>query len=43
MFEGYLDEVTPEQLTMTIKDKTRRKQITLDRKQIAKARLAIEF
>ena len=43
VFEGYLDEVTPEQLTMTIKDKTRRKQITLDRKQIAKARLAIEF
>lgn len=43
IYEGYLDKVTPEQLTMTIKDKTRRKQIKLNRKQIAKVRLAIEF
>ncbi|KRN29606.1 ribosome maturation protein RimP [Lactobacillus selangorensis] len=42
-YEGTLNEVTPDTVTLTIKDKTRRKQITIDRKQIAKARLAIEF
>lgn len=42
-FTGYLKEVTPETLTITIKIKTRDKDITFERSNIAKARLAIKF
>lgn len=42
-YEGFLKELTAEALTLEVKDKTRRKQIEFDRKNIAKARLAIEF
>lgn len=42
-YDGFLDEITKETLTMTIRIKTREKQITFERKNIAKARLAIQF
>ncbi|CAM3263716.1 ribosome maturation factor RimP [Vagococcus sp. PNs007] len=42
-FEGTLKELTPETLTLTVKIKTRVKDITFDRSNIAKARLAIQF
>lgn len=42
-YEGFLKELTQEELTLTVKIKTRKKDITFDRKNIAKARLAIEF
>lgn len=42
-FNGYLKEVTPDSLTLTVKIKTRDKDITFERSNIAKARLAIKF
>ncbi|MGX7014401.1 ribosome maturation factor RimP [Vagococcus silagei] len=42
-FQGYLKELTPDQLTLTVTVKTREKEMTFDRKNIAKARLAIKF
>lgn len=43
IYEGTLTAVTPEELTLSVKIKTRRKKFTFARKQIAQARLAIEF
>lgn len=42
-FTGFLKELTSETLTLTVKIKTREKEITFERKNIAKARLAIQF
>lgn len=42
-YEGTLASFTPEQLTLKVKIKTRVKEVTIDRKNIAKARLAIQF
>ncbi|WEG72759.1 ribosome maturation factor RimP [Vagococcus intermedius] len=42
-FDGFLKELTPETLTLTVKIKTRIKDITFERSNIAKARLAIQF
>ena len=43
VYEGTLKELTEETLTLTIRIKTREKEIEFDRKKIAKARLAIKF
>ena len=43
VYEGTLIELTPDELTLDYLDKTRHKQITIDRQKIAKARLAIKF
>ncbi|WP_155286632.1 ribosome maturation factor RimP [Lacticaseibacillus zhaodongensis] len=43
VYEGTLDKLTPDSLTLTIKVKGRPKTLEFDRKNIAKARLAIEF
>lgn len=43
MFEGTLKEVTEDSLTLTIRIKTREKDMEFNRKKIAKARLAIKF
>lgn len=43
VFEGTLETLTPESLTMQVKDKAKVKTLTFDRKAIANARLAIEF
>lgn len=43
VYEGTLTTLTPEELTLDYLDKTRHRQITIDRKKIAKARLAIKF
>lgn len=42
-YEGILNEVTEEHLTLTYRVKTREKTVVFDRKNIAKARLAIQF
>lgn len=42
-FNGTLKELTADELTLTVKIKTRVKDITFERKNIAKARLAIQF
>lgn len=42
-YEGFLHQLSAEELTLDYKDKGRPKQITIPRKNIAKARLAIEF
>ncbi|MFK4567002.1 ribosome maturation factor RimP [Enterococcus sp. UD-01] len=42
-FEGTLKSVDADQLTLTVKIKTRVKEYTFERKNIAKARLAIQF
>ena len=42
-YEGYLTSLTDDELVLTIKIKTRKKEMTFLRKNIAKARLAIEF
>ncbi|GCF92754.1 ribosome maturation factor RimP [Enterococcus florum] len=42
-YDGFLKELTTDQLTLTVKIKTRQKDITFERSNIAKARLAIEF
>ncbi|MBF0781082.1 MULTISPECIES: ribosome maturation factor RimP [unclassified Granulicatella] len=41
--EGTLEKVTPDEIILQVKDKTRRKQVNIERKNIAKLRLAIEF
>ncbi|MGX7417741.1 ribosome maturation factor RimP [Carnobacterium gallinarum] len=43
MYEGTLKEVTEDSLTVTIRIKTREKDMEFNRKKIAKARLAIKF
>ncbi|AVK60498.1 ribosome maturation factor RimP [Lactobacillus sp. CBA3605] len=43
IFEGDLKAVTPTTLTIDYLDKTRHKTITIDRQQIAQARLAVKF
>lgn len=43
VFEGHLQELDDEQIQLEIKIKTRRKLVTIPRKQIASARFAIEF
>lgn len=42
-YEGFLQSVDAEQLILKIRIKTREKELILDRKNIAKARLAIQF
>lgn len=42
-FEGFLQSFDDQQLTLKIRIKTREKEITVERKNIAKARLAIQF
>lgn len=42
-YEGFLQSFDAEQLTLKIRIKTREKELTFDRKNIAKARLAIQF
>ncbi|MGX7023390.1 ribosome maturation factor RimP [Vagococcus hydrophili] len=42
-YQGFLDSFDQDELTLTIKVKTQRKTMTFERKNIAKARLAIEF
>ncbi|SFH67487.1 ribosome maturation factor RimP [Pisciglobus halotolerans] len=43
IYEGVLEEITESSLTLSIRIKTRTKEMTFDRKKIAKARLAIVF
>ena len=43
VFEGFLRDIDEEKLQLEIKIKTRRKLITIPRKQVANARFAIEF
>ncbi|MFR0610555.1 ribosome maturation factor RimP [Limosilactobacillus mucosae] len=43
VYEGTMTDLTPDSLILDYLDKTRHKTITLDRKKIAKARLAIKF
>ena len=43
VFEGFLRDIDAENLQLEIKIKTRRKLITIPRKQVANARFAIEF
>lgn len=42
-YEGILESLTKEQLTLKIRIKTRVKEVVFERKNIAKARLAIQF
>ena len=42
-FEGFLQSFDEEQLVIKIRIKTREKELTIERKNIAKARLAIQF
>lgn len=42
-FEGHLKEVTDDSIIMTVKVKTRKKDVEIKRDNISKARLAIEF
>ena len=42
-YEGFLQSYTEAELVLKIRIKTREKEITVDRKNIAKARLAIQF
>ncbi|MBS4762082.1 ribosome maturation factor RimP [Carnobacteriaceae bacterium zg-ZUI252] len=41
--EGFLESFENNQLTLSVKDKTRRKQVVIPRESVAKLRLAIEF
>ncbi len=43
VYEGFLESFDENQLTLKVRIKTREKQITFDRNNIAKARLAIQF
>ncbi|KRK71414.1 ribosome maturation factor rimP [Latilactobacillus sakei subsp. sakei DSM 20017 = JCM 1157] len=43
IYQGILKALDQETLTLAIKIKTRQKEVTFNRKEIAKARLAIEF
>ncbi|MBD7894366.1 ribosome maturation factor RimP [Limosilactobacillus sp. Sa3CUN2] len=42
-YEGTLVDLKPDELTLEYMDKTRRRQVKIDRKVIAQARLAIDF
>jgi len=42
-FEGHLKEVAEDEITMTVRVKTREKDVQIARNNISKARLAIEF
>lgn len=42
-FDGFLVDLNEEELTLRVKIKTREKELTFSRKNIAKARLAIQF
>ncbi|KAF1296756.1 ribosome maturation factor RimP [Enterococcus sp. JM4C] len=42
-YQGFLQSVSPEELVLKIRIKTREKELVLERKNIAKARLAIQF
>jgi ribosome maturation factor RimP len=42
-FEGFLQSVDDNQLVIKIRIKTREKELTIERKNVAKARLAIQF
>lgn len=42
-FEGFLQSVTAEELVMKIRIKTREKELVIERSNVAKARLAIQF
>ncbi len=42
-YEGHLIGLTTEKLTLEYRDKSRKKQVTIPRNKIAKARLAVEF
>lgn len=42
-YEGDLKKITPDELTIEYLDKTRRKELTVQRKLIAKARLAVKI
>ena len=42
-YEGFLENLTPETLTLKYRVKTRTKELIIERKNIAKARLAIQF
>lgn len=42
-YEGILEALTKDELTLRFRIKTREKELTFDRKNIAKARLAIQF
>ena len=43
VYEGTLVDLKPDELTLEYMDKTRRRQVKIDRKVIAQARLAIDF
>lgn len=43
IYQGFLQSVTSEELVLKIRIKTREKELVLERKNIAKARLAIQF
>lgn len=43
IYQGFLQSITPEELVLKIRIKTREKELVLERKNIAKARLAIQF
>lgn len=43
VYEGTMVELSADELTLDYMDKTRHRQVTIDRKKIAQARLAIKF
>lgn len=43
VFEGTLKELTDKELTMTVKEKNKEKDVVIERSNVSKARLAIEF
>lgn len=43
VYEGTLKELTDDELTMTVKDKNKEKDVVIKRSNVSKARLAIEF
>ncbi|MGM0123950.1 ribosome maturation factor RimP [Enterococcus sp. AZ194] len=42
-YQGFLQSVSPEELVLKIRIKTREKELVIERKNVAKARLAIQF
>lgn len=43
VFEGHLKELTDDKIVMEVKEKTKTKEVEIERKNVSKARLAIEF
>ena len=43
VFDGYLRELTDNKIVMEVKEKTKTKEVEIERKNVSKARLAIEF